>query len=215
MGRGRVMASIWEELGIDLEEVKKGDIQKEKEFKYLDRTIKSGSGIKPESLKLYNRHMSFLSGDSIIAREYHAKSDMYDAEIDALLYGINCIQEFCQSIFGIEIEAKDAATIEYSEFQRYYEEGSNKLDMVKEFYPIAIKAIKMAHTFTDNKLENAVIVLKALDQEVPRELTFVMYFQKKYAKNQHKSAIKDLVKELIPQINNKIILEQIAINSLY
>ncbi len=214
MGGGRVMASFWEALGIDKEAIKQTDVKETNEFKELERTIKLGSGIQPESLKLYNKHMNSISAESITARKYYSDQYIYTPDIDALLYGINCIQEFCQSIFEIEIEAKDAATIDYSEFQKYYEEGSDQLNLVKELYPVIISAVKTAHTFTNTKLANAGIVLEALDLEIPKELTLVMYIQKNYAKNQYKKATKELVIELLPQINNQIILEQIATKAL-
>ena len=214
MDGGSVMASIWEELGIDVKEIEKVNIQKKKEFKDFERTIKSGSGTKPESLKLYNKHMNFLSGDSITAREYQFKPDIYNAEIDPLLYGIHCIQKYCKTVFGIDIDKKDAARLEYREFQRYYGEGSRQLDIVKELYPIVIKAINMAHIFTDTKLDNTVTVLKAFGQEIPYELTITKNIQRKYSKNQHKKVLIVILNELIPQINNKIILDQIAANNL-
>ncbi len=209
------MATIFEELGIDLEASERNrNLIRKKELEGLKRTIKQGSGHKPESLKLYNKYLSKYEGEPITAREYLSELDMMKDDIDAVEYMILCTQDYCNSVFGINAEIKDAARIANPVFQKYYEEGNKRLNFVKEFYPKIIKAVKNAHVFTDAKLKNATEVLEALDIELPFELALTILIQKKYGKNQHKNAIKNLLKELIPQIDNQIILEQIASEAL-
>jgi len=202
---------------ITIKEREKIAREKKREADHLKSTTKTGSGEKPDRLKIYNRYMKEYGQEPKTLREYLKDKETFDREIGLAEYEIYCTQEYINEVFGVEIETKDAARISDSIFKSYYEEGNDDLEHVKYIYPIILLAVKNAHESTETKLLQARQTLLEIgidEYDIPLELDAVIYIRENYDKNQKKRAIKEILLELFPQINNEIILDQIVTNAL-
>lgn len=192
--------------------------REKREIESLEASTKTGSGIKPDKLKIFNRHLKQHGLEPLTLREYLKNKEIFDHDIDPLLYEVYCTQNYLNEVFGVEIEENHSVNISCSMFCSYYEEGNTKLEYVENIYPKVLQGIKTAHDTSLTKLhqtKETLIALGIQEDEIPVELKAAIYVRKKYAKNQRKQALKDILVKLLPQINNKIILEEIATNALH
>ncbi|MCD6654393.1 MAG: hypothetical protein LT067_06465 [Sulfurovum sp.] len=192
----------------------KKEKQKTDDFK---RTIVTGSGEKPDKLKMYNKYIKKYGHEPITAREYLKDQETLDHEIDLVLYEINCTNMYINDVFGVDIELDYVAAISDKIFQEYYEGGNEHLEHASELYPKILHAISHAHEISPTKLiqtKQTLINLGIKENDIPLELTIAIHIREKYAENQKRQALKDILIKLLPEINNKIILEKIATNAL-
>ncbi len=213
MGRGRLMADIWKELGINIIEVERLERESKREFEDIIKSTEKGSGFKPEKLKIYNKlQKNKYNEDPITARKYI--SNWYiQTEVNEAYYEVQCTVDFLKEIFDIDVDMKEAAKVSYSIHQSYYK-GDPSLHKNIKLYKKLSEVINVPHELTKAKVNNAIAVLSALGEEIPLKLKFAMIIRNKYAKNQLSTVISELVNGFFPEIDDKVILDKIAKKAL-
>lgn len=174
----------------------------------LRASLKDGSGRTPESLKLYNR---YYDGLSITAKQYAEDKDIQD-EVEHTVLMILATKWQIDRIFDIDIEEKHAAQVTDPLF--YNNELEEELEKRVEYYNMVLNIIQTAHNLTDEKISHTKETLEALGIDIPKELELAEYVRSNYAKNQRRKALKNALKDIFPQINNKIILNEITSKAL-
>lgn len=193
---------------IDPKLIKRAEQIRKLDLDEVKRTIKSGSGEKPEYLKIYN---AYYDGEPITARKY-VDDENLRGEIEFFVDRIFTTKQEVNRIFHIDIESKHAAKIVDVLF--FHPSWDEDLSQRKDHFNKIVKSIKVAHSLSDAKIRATIETLESLDIVPPPELETIQYVKKHYAKNQLKQAVIDAASGIFPQINNKIILDQIATKAL-
>ena len=210
MGGGVVMNEFYKELGFDIKALNKFESRKTRKKNALLESIKEGSGVLPEDVKLFNKYCKLRNYTNLSARKYEKSIEGYDRLIAVKIYEIECTIFYCEEVFNINLEKNEAVTIACKEFVEYYEQGNQKLSMLKDLFPVIVTAIKIVHQFKNSQIDDTKKILIKLNIDIPIKLKILYYVQKKYAKNQKKTALKNIIEELFSGIDNKNILNLIA-----
>ena len=184
------------------EQIRKRDLDEVK------RTTKSGSGEKPEYLKIYN---VYHAGEPITARKYVDDESLRN-EIEFFVDRIITTKQEVDRIFNIDIDPKHAAKIVDVLF--WHPQWDEDLSQREDRFNKIVKSIKVAHLLSDAKIKSTIETLELLDIESPSELETIQYVKKHYKKNQLKQAVIDATRGIFPQIDNNNILDQIATQAL-
>lgn len=176
-------------------------------------SITKGSGMKPESLKLYNRYMKRRGEEPIRAGKYI--SDDFDCiEVDRVEHENNCTVYFMKKVFDVELDMREASTVSHDIFQSYCEGMSKVLEHKIINYYAVLHTIKTAHKISDTSMRKTKKILDALGVEFPKELKIAEYVKDHYAKTQLAKAVMDALNDIFPQIKDKSVLEKIAAKAL-
>lgn len=193
---------------IDPKIIERAEEIRRKDLKEIERTTKRGSGKKPETLKLYNK---YISGDPKTAREYLKDADLR-SEVDYIESIILNTKHTIDVIFKINAELKHIAKITSEIF--YNPEYEAELIKRVEHYNMVLLIIKTAHNLTDASINTTIKTLDTTNAKIPIELSIAKYVRENYAKKQLRKAVSDAVKDIFPQITDKVILDQIAAKAL-
>lgn len=189
---------------IDTKIEKRAKLIRKRDLEEVKRTTKSGSGEKPEYLKIYN---AYYDGEPISARKYVDNESLRD-EIEFFVDRIYTTKNEIDRVFHIDIDPKHAAKIVDPLF--FHPSWDEDLSQQEDHFNKIVKSIKIAHSLSDAKIRSTTETLELLGIELPSELETAQYVRNHYAKNQLKKAVADATRGIFPQINNKIILDQIA-----
>ena len=127
MGGDVVMNEIYKELGLDIQALNKFESSKTRKKNTLLKSIKEGSGVLPEDIKLFNKYVKLRNYTNLSARKYYNSIEEYDRLIEKIIYEIECTTFYCEEVFNIHLEKNEAVTIACKEFVAYYEQGNQKL----------------------------------------------------------------------------------------
>ncbi len=214
MGGGRVVVDNYEKLGIDKKEYDKRINEDKEELANIIATIKKGSGVKPEKLKIYNKFQKYKFQEEPITTRQYLSDYFMQRDVDIAYYEVQSTMDFLKEIFDIDIDLKEATKVSYRIFQLYYEGDSSLCENIEECKKI-LKIIKKAHMLSSAKINNAIKVLEDLGEEIPSTLKVAKRLQDKYAKkNQLPKAIIKIVQYYFPEINDKNILNKIVAKAL-
>lgn len=202
------MAGFFDLSDHDLQKILIAEGRRKRDLEEGKLTIKTGSGTKPESLKLYNK---YKNGEPIKARKYYS-DDYLREEVEYTVSDIQNTKKVIDNIFGIDAYIDDVAKIASSLFYDPSNEEILNIKVIKYYRVLDI--IKTAHIPSDAKIRATIETLDSLGIEQPSELKTAVYVRDNYAKNQLRKAVSDAVKIIFPQITDKNILDQIAAKAL-
>lgn len=206
MDGGKIMDTGFEITALGLQRMIDAE---RRELEGIHVSVKKGSGEKPEYLKAYNKYMQSRGVEPVTTREY-LKDDFDRDEVKRLEAEIEHTVAFIKRVFDVELSMKEAATISHS----FYQEGNPIEEILIAHYNKVLHIIQKAHTLTDARIKAFEETLTTLGASVPSELQIAKYVRSKYKANQLRRAVTEAVTTIFPTINNKNILDQIAVQAL-
>lgn len=116
-------------------------------------------------------------------------------------------------IFDVDMKENHVAKVISELF--YSAELKVELEQRVDHYNMVLHVIKTSHYLTDEKINRTMKTFESLGTVIPKELYLAKYVRKNYQENQRQNALKDAIKTIFPTINNNLILDEIAANTLY
>lgn len=176
-------------------------------------SITKASGVKPDSLMLYNRYIKRRGKVPITARKY-ISGDFECIEVDRVEHENNCTVYFMKKVFDVELNTKEASAASHDIFQSYCEEISKVLEHKIINYYAVLHTIKRAHKISDTSMRKTKKTFDALGVEFPKELKIAEYIKEHYAKTQLRKAVIDALNDIFPEIKDKSALNKIVSKAL-
>lgn len=186
---------------------KVGDIEE------IRLSITKGSGVKPDSLMLYNRYIKRRGKEPITEREY-ISDDFECIEVDRVEHENNCTMYFMIKVFDVELDMKESSAVSHDIFQSYCEEICKVLEHKIINYYAVLHTIKIAHKISATSMRKTKKTFDALGVEFPKELKIAEYIKEHYAKTQLPKAVIDALNDIFPQIKDKSVLDKIVAKAL-